>query len=133
MSIINRFEELQVWKTARKLTKRVYELSRKGSISRDFSLRNQIQRASVSVMSNIAEGFDSETQALFITYLGRARASAGEVRCQLYIAFDLDYITEEQFKTTSHLAEDCSRQLFGFIKYLRSQPNTRRVKYQSKI
>ncbi len=128
MSIINRFEELQVWKTARILNKKVYELSQKGSISRDFSFRDQLRRASVSVMSNIAEGFDSETQALFRTYLGRARASAGEVRCQLYIALDLGYITEDQFKSTSQLAEECSRQLFGFIKYLRSQPNTKRIK-----
>ena len=128
MTVINRFEDLEVWKTARKLTKGVYELSRTGSISRDFGLRNQIQRASVSVMSNIAEGFDSETQALFITYLGRARASAGEVRCQLYIALDLKYITEEEFETSSRLAEDCSRQLFGFIKYLRTQPNTKRIR-----
>ena len=128
MSIINRFEELQVWKTARILNKKVYELSQKGSISRDFSFRDQLRRASVSVMSNIAEGFDSETQALFRTYLGRARASAGEVHCQLYIALDLDYITEDQFETLSHLAEDCSRQLFGFIKYLRTQPNTKRIR-----
>jgi len=128
MAIINRFEDLQVWKTARILNKKVYELSQKGSISRDFGFRDQVRRASVSVMSNIAEGFDSETQALFRTYLGRARASAGEVRCQLYIALDLGYITEDEFKSTSRLAEECSRQLFGFIKYLRSQPNTKRIK-----
>jgi four helix bundle protein len=128
MSTINRFEDLQVWKTARILNKKVYELSQKGSISRDFSFRDQVRIASVSVMSNIAEGFDSETQALFRTYLGRVRASAGEVRCQLYIALDLGYITEDEFKSTSRLAEECSRQLFGFIKYLRSQPNTKRIK-----
>lgn len=80
MSIINRFEDLQVWKTARILNKKVYELSQKGNISRDFSFRDQVRRASVSLMSNIAEGFDSETQALFRTYLGRAKKKTGDRR-----------------------------------------------------
>ena len=128
MATIQRFEDLEVWKIARELTRKVYELTGQGRFSRDYGLRDQIRRASVSVMSNISEGFESQTQALFITYLGRAKASAGEVRCQLYIALDLGYITEDEFKSTSRLAEECSRQLFGFIKYLKTQPNTPRVK-----
>ena len=120
MATIKRFEDLEVWQIARDLTQNIYQLTNIGPFQRDFGLRDQIRRASVSVLSNIAERFESDTQALFITYLGRARASAGEVRCQLYIALDLNYITEKQFNTFSRLAEDCSRQLFGFIKYLRS-------------
>ena len=128
MAIINRFEDLQVWKTARILNKKVYELTGQGRFSRDYGLRDQIRRASVSVMSNISEGFESQTQALFITYLGRAKASAGEVRSQLYVALDLDYISREQYRATIQITEECSRQLFGFIKYLKTQPNTPRVK-----
>ncbi len=128
MVTIQRFEDLQVWKTARILNKKVYELTGQGRFSRDYGLRDQIRRASVSVMSNISEGFESQTQALFITYLGRAKASAGEVRSQLYVALDLDYISREQYRATIQITEECSRQLFGFIKYLKTQPNTPRVK-----
>ena len=127
MPSIQRFEDLKVWKLARELTRKIYELTGQGKFSRDFGLRDQIQRASVSIISNIAEGFESQTQSLFITYLGRAKASAGEVRSQLYIALDLDYISREQYQAAIQIAEDCSRQLFGFIKYLKTQPNTRRV------
>lgn len=128
MPTINKFEDIQSWKTARQLTKLIYQLSNQGEFSDDFGLRNQIRRATVSAMSNIAEGFESQTQALFITYLGRAKASAGEVRSQLYLALDLDYITKEQFKSALQLVEQCSRQIYGFIKYLKTQPNTRRIK-----
>lgn len=99
MSTLQRFEDLQVWITARELTQNIYMLSIIGGFSRDFALRDQIRRASVSVISNIAEGFESEAQALFITYLGRAKASAGEIRSQLYFALDLDYISREQFQS----------------------------------
>ncbi len=128
MVTIQRFEDLKVWKIARELTREVYELTGQGRFSRDYGLRDQIRRASVSVMSNISEGFESQTQALFITYLGRAKASAGEVRSQLYVALDLDYISREQYRATIQITEECSRQLFGFIKYLKTQPNTPRVK-----
>jgi four helix bundle protein len=129
MTIIKRFEDLEVWKTSRKLTKEVYYLTIDGAFSMDFGLRDQIRRSAVSLMSNIAEGFDSETQALFITYLGRARASAGELRCQLYIARDIGYITDDQLADLLEIANECGRQLFGFIKYLRSRPNTKRTAY----
>ncbi len=127
MTSIKKFEDIDAWKLARNLTNRIYEISNRGDFSRDFALRDQIRRAVISIMSNIAEGFESQTQALFITYLGRAKASAGEVRSQLYIALDLDYISKEQYRPAIQMAEECSRQLFGFIKYLKTQPNTRRV------
>ena len=128
MSAITRFEDLQVWIISRELTRMIYQLTGRGNFSRDYGLRDQIRRASVSVMSNIAEVFESKSQALFITYLGRAKASAGEIRSQLYIALDLDYISKEQYQTAIQMAEECSRQLFGFIKYLKTHPNSRRVK-----
>lgn len=126
MASIRKFEEIEAWQTARKLTKQINELSNQGSFSRDFGLRNQIRRSCISVMSNIAEGFESDTQALFISYLGRAKASAGEVRSQLYIGRDLDYLTADEFQELKSEIQTCSRQIYGLIKYLRLLPNTRR-------
>ena len=127
MTSIKKFEDIETWKLARNLTNRVYEISKWGDFSRDFALRDQIRRAVISVMSNIAEGFESQTQALFITYLGRAKASAGEVRSQLYIALDQNYINTEDFEPLQQLVEIISRKIYRFIKYLETQPNTRRV------
>lgn len=128
MTTIERFEDLDVWQKAKELTNLVYSQSSSGMFSRDFGLRDQMRRAAVSVMSNIAEGFESQTQVLFIQYLGRAKGSAGEVRAQLYIARDQGYISEEEFSKILSLAEICSKQLARFIQYLESQPNARRVR-----
>jgi len=91
-------------------------------------LRDQMRRASVSVMSNIAEGFESQTQSIFIQYLGRVKGSAGELCAQLYIAHEQEYLTNDEFKEMISLAEICSKQLAKFIQYLESQPNARRVR-----
>jgi four helix bundle protein len=128
MATFERFEDLEVWKTARLLTNLVYDLTNKGTFAQDYGLKQQIQRAAVSIMSNIAEGFESQTQSLLISFLARAKGSAGEVRSQLYIALDRKYITEAEFKKAFQLAKDCSRQLHGFIEYLKSQPNISRVR-----
>ncbi len=82
MATITRFEEIEAWQTARELTKLIYALSNSGSLAHDFGLRDQMRRAAVSILSNIAEGFESRTQALFIEYLGRSKGSAGELRAQ---------------------------------------------------
>lgn len=95
MAGITRFEEIEAWKTARKLTNLIYKLGNQTGFNRDFGLRDQIRRASVSVMSNIAEGFESRTDVQFINFLGMAKASAGEARAQLYVALDQQYIAEE--------------------------------------
>ena len=87
-----------------------------------------MRRASVSIMSNIAEGFEGQTQAIFIKYLGYAKGSSGELRAQLYIARDQGYIKEEEFTTMFSTAEICSKQLSRFIQYLESQLNARRVR-----
>ena len=127
MATIERFEDLDVWQTARKLTNRVYDHTQQGPFSKDFGLRDQIQRASVSVMSNIAEGFESRTQSIFVDHLGRARGSAGEVRAQLYVAYDQDYLSDAEFEPTYDLADKASRQLFKLIQHLKSRPNASRI------
>ncbi len=128
MPTITRFEEIEAWKTARELTRMIYAFTEHGQFSKDFGLRNQIQRAAVSVMSNIAEGFESRTQAQFLDYLGRSKASAGEVRCQLYIALDLNYLTQEQFNQVFDLADKSSRQIARFMGYLETHPQSRHVR-----
>ena len=128
MPTVTRFEDIEAWKTARELTRMVYALADQGQFAKDFGLRNQIQRAAVSVMSNIAEGFESRTQAQFLEYLGRSKASAGEVRCQLYVTLDLDYLTQEQFKQVFDLADKSSRQIARFMDYLETHPHSRRVR-----
>jgi len=130
MPTITRFEEIEAWKTSRELTRMIYAFTEKGQFAKDFGLKNQIQRASVSVMSNIAEGFESRTQAQFLEYLGRSKASAGEVRCQLYIALDLKYLVQEQFKQVFDLADKSSRQIARFMDYLETHPQSRRVRQE---
>jgi four helix bundle protein len=122
MPTIKRFEEIESWQAARELTRLIYVLTNCGRFSRDFGLRDQIQRASVSIMSNISEGYESRTRPLFIDYLGRARASAGEVRSQAYVALDAGYFTQDQFDEVCRLAVQCSRQITRFIEYLETHP-----------
>jgi four helix bundle protein len=93
-------------------------MTEQGAFAKDFGLKDQIRRASVSVMSNIAEGFESRTNNQFINYLGHAKGSSGETRSQLYVALDLKYITQEQFDTAFDLADKASRQIRRFIDYL---------------
>jgi four helix bundle protein len=96
--MITRFEDIQAWQEARKLVKMIYKLTTSGLFAKDFGLRDQIQRASVSSMTNIAEGFDCESKLEFARFLGIARRSAVEVQSLLYTAFDIEYIGETQLK-----------------------------------
>lgn len=128
MTTAKRFEDLEVWQKAKELTNLIYQLSSIGGFARDFGLRDQMRRASVSIMSNIAEGFESLTQVIFVQYLARAKGSAGELRAQLYIARDQEYITDDEFQSATSLAETCSKKLSRLINYLESQPNSRRVR-----
>jgi len=128
MPTITRFENIEAWKAARELTRMIYALTEQGQFTKDFGLKNQIQRASVSVMSNIAEGFESRTQAKFVDFLGYAKASAGEVRSQLYIALDLKYVTQEQFDQAFDLADKSSRQIARFMDYLEMRPQSQKVR-----
>ncbi len=98
MALIKRFEDILAWQEARKLVKDIYQVTRSGAFSKDFGMCNQVQRASVSVMANIAEGFDCDSHLEFARFLGIARRSAVEVQSLLYAALDVGYITEETFK-----------------------------------
>src|SRR4051812_5266235 len=97
MGKFNSFEEINSWQKARLLNKRIYTITDSDLFRRDFDLARQIRRSSVSISSNIAEGFERNTDKEFIHFLFIAKGSAGEVRSQLYLAFDLNYITEEVF------------------------------------
>ena len=127
MTAITRLEEIEAWQGGRYLTNVVDALTIKPRFRRDFGLRDQMRRAAVSVISNIAEGFESRTDTQFINFLGIARGSAGEVRAQLYIAFDQKYLDKQQFKELIALAEKYSRQIAKFIMYLENNPRPRRV------
>ncbi len=98
MPLITRFEDIQAWQEARKLVKMIYQLTGSGNLAKDFGLRDQVQRAAVSSMANIAEGFDCESKAEFARFLGIARRSTVEVQSLLYAAFDCLYIDETQLK-----------------------------------
>ena len=127
MGTINRFEEIEAWKNARVLTRFVYQLSSNRALSKDFFLKDQIRRAAISIMSNIAEGFESQTHPMFIKYLGQARASAGELRSHAYLALDLEYISEQELREINKKAEIISRQIYRFVQYLKTQSNRQRL------
>ena len=114
-----RFEDLEVWREARALANRVYDLSGCPSFARDYGLRDQIRRAAVSILSNIAEGYERDSDAEFGRFLLIAKGSAGEVRAQLYVALDRGYIDESSFLETKMQTESVSRLIAGFIVYLK--------------
>jgi len=120
MPTIERFEDLEAWKIAREVSNEIYRLSRTGVLARDFGLRDQICRAATSVMSNIAEGFERDGDKEFANFLSLAKGSLGEVRSQLYIAFDQEYITEQEFSEVYRKTQENSRMVAGLISYLRS-------------
>ena len=106
---IERFEDLIAWQKARELTREIYKVTQSGSFSKDFGLCDQIRRASISIMSNIAEGFDRAGRAEFHHFLVIAKGSAAEVRSQLYVAHDIGYIDQATFSRLKTLAEETSR------------------------
>ena len=116
MATIQKFEDLICWQKGRELTREIYKSF--NSLS-DFGFRDQIQRAAVSVMSNISEGFERGTRAEFINYLFIARGSAGEVRSQLYVAVDNKYLNDETFKRLNRLCQDCSVLIWKLIQSLK--------------
>jgi four helix bundle protein len=119
MAKIERFEDLASWQKARELNRLIYQLSRSGAMAKDFGLRDQIRRASVSVMSNIAEGFERGGDREFAQFLSNAKGSCGEVRCQLYVALDEEYLTETEFEDLYQRSLEVSRLISGFMAYLR--------------
>ena len=121
MAKFRSFEEIISWQKARELNKDIYNITNKNdSSSKDFGLRDQIRRSSISISSNIAEGFERETTKEFIRFLYIAKASSGEFRSQLYLAFDLNYIKKDEFSKLNLKVNEVSKLLSGLIKYLNS-------------
>lgn len=114
------FEEMPVWQDARTLTNLTYSLTRIGAFERDFGLKDQVRRSAVSIMSNISEGYERSTKKEFAMFLGYAKGSAGELRSQLYVALDQNYISQEQFADAHRRASEISSQLAKFSTYLRT-------------
>jgi len=110
---IRNFEQLIAWQKARELTRKIYMLTGTDRFARDFGLRDQIQRAAVSVMSNIAEGFERAGKSEFHQFLVVAKASCAEVRSQLYVALDTGYISNDQFESARAQAEEVGRIIGG--------------------
>jgi four helix bundle protein len=115
MAKIERFEDLTSWQKARELNRLVYDVSKKGAFAKDFGLRDQRRRASVSVMSNLAEGFERGGDKEFVQFLSNAKGSYGEVRSQLYPALDEEYLTQGEFDELCNLCLDVSRLISGFM------------------
>jgi four helix bundle protein len=117
---ITRFEDIHAWQVARELCKAVYHLTKNEKFSRDFGLVDQARRAAVSIMANIAEGFDSRSNSEFIQFLYYALRSASELQSHFYVALDQSYVVESQFAETYEETSKVKSMIFGFIDYLRT-------------
>ena len=132
MATVKQFEDLHVWQDARQLVAAVYTVSKTRTFNQDFGLRDQIRRAAVSVMSNIAEGFERGTRKEFIQFLNIAKGSNGEVRSQLCVALDQKYIGESDFNNLRDTSVLLSKKLAAFIRYLEGYAANTRVKKPSR-
>ena len=110
---IEKFEELIAWQKARILTSEIYKATAQGEFAKDFGLKNQIQRAAVSIMSNLAEGFGRGRPAEFHQFLSMAKASCAELRSQLYVALDARYLNQNQFAHLIALAQEVAQIIGG--------------------
>ena len=128
MATVKQFEDLKVWQEARQLVDVVYSASKVRAFAGDFALREQIRRAAISAMSNIAEGFERGTRKEFIQFLNIAKGSNGEVRSQLYVALDQKYITDTQFTAVREACASLSKRLASFIRYLDGYTSDSRTK-----
>jgi four helix bundle protein len=130
MATIKTFEELEAWQKARKLSNDIYDKTSNGTFSKDFSLKDQINRSSGSVIDNIAEGFERGGNKEFIQFLSYSKGSCGEVRSQLYRAKDRNHITEEEFEILMGQSTELGKQIGGFMKYL-SESEIRGPKFKA--
>src|ERR1700720_912241 len=119
MAKIKNFEDIASWRKGRQLTKNIYDVTSTGNFVRDFGLKDQIRRAAVSVLSNIAEGFERAGDREFLQFLAVAKGSCGELRAQLYVALDQEYISQKEFDTLFERASEVSQLISGFMKYLK--------------
>lgn len=114
------FEDLKVWRDSREFVKSIYELTASESFKKDFGLKDQIQRAAVSIMNNIAEGFERNNNKEFVVFLKYSKGSAGEIRSMLYVALDLNYISKNTFDEFYKNVIEIITQISNFIKYLKN-------------
>lgn len=121
MATIRRFEDLDIWKEARRLAKEVHLMIQESDLKSDFRFRDQIKASSGSVMDNIAEGFERNGNLEFRQFLSISKGSAGEVRSQLYRVYDSGYITEEKFNVLKESYENLSGKINNFIIYLNNK------------
>ncbi len=129
MPTFQKFEDIEAWQKARILTQNIYRFSSDGMFSRDFGLRDQLRRASVSIMSNIAEGFERSGTGELMQFLSIAKGSAGEVKSHLYVAHDQNYIDEESFNKLFNSACEISKMINGLMNYIRTS-KIKGVKYK---
>ena len=122
MKTFKKFEDIDAWQKARLLNEKVYEITNINiAFNKDFGLRDQMRRSCISISSNIAEGFERETHKEFIRFLFIAKASSGEFRSQLYLAYDLSYINKVEFEKLFDAVNEISKIIYGLIKYLKSK------------
>lgn len=132
MATIKKFEDITAWQQARVLSKCIYNITNTKPFSSDFDLRSQIRRAGGSVMDNIAEGFERGGRIEFIQFLGISKASAAEVRSQLYRALDQDYITKETFDELYKLSDDIGKMIGALMAYL-NKSEIKGEKYKDRV
>ena len=116
---IGRFEDIEAWKKGRELTKFIYKITAQGDIAKDFAIKDQLRRASISIMANIAEGFEREGNKEFKQFLAMAKGSAGEVKSHLYVALDAGTMSQQDFNQLMALTDETSRLIAGFLRYLK--------------
>ena len=119
MAKIERFEDIDAWQRGRELTKIIYKITSLGDIAKDFALKDQLHRASISIMANIAEGFERGGNKEFKQFLAMAKGSVGELKSHLYVALDAGKMSQQDFNQLMALANDTSRLIAGFLRYLK--------------
>jgi len=119
MPTFKKLEDIQAWQKARQVTRMIYQLTNNGMFAKDFGLRNQIQRASVSIMANVAEGFGRRSDKEFANFLNMAHGSASETQSHLYVALDLGYVDQDSFDQLYALLDEVSRMILGLAQHLR--------------
>ncbi len=120
MATFKSFEDIQAWQKARLVTRMIYEVTAEGNFARDYGLRDQVRRASVSVMANIAEGFGRRSDKEFANFLNMAHGSVSEVQSHLYVALDLNYIDQTSFTKLNNLLDEVSRMILVLAQHLRA-------------
>lgn len=130
MGKIKQFEDLEIWKEATSIAIEIYLISETGKLRTDFGMKDQIRRAAMSISDNIAEGFEYESNLQFVRFLRYSKGSSGELRNKLYVLKKVDFIDEEFYTSIYKRLIDLSKQISGFIKYLREFEKTKNYNKQ---